>query len=221
MNELKVVQPRQARSRATMERILVAVEELLAEKPFDQITIAEISARAESAPTAIYARFSDKTALLLAVHERFKKRNLDKIFESLGERAELPPREFLAFAAGELVRVYRDNHRLLRSVLLADNATMYARVHDLGCAILSVITQRVSPPPERERDLDFAVRTALALLQQRLLFGAQAPTRFDYDDDELTERITRLLADACGPAVAGHAGARDRRHVAERTPASG
>lgn len=216
MNEPRVVQPRQARSRATMERILVAVEELLAEKPFDQITIAEISTRAASAPTAIYARFSDKTALLLAVHERFRQRNLDRIFESLSERAELSPREFLAFAAGELVRVYRDNHRLLRSVLLADNATMYARARDLGCALFSVIVKRVSPPPERERDLDFAVRTALALLQQRLLFGSQAPTRFDYDDDELITRITRLLVDACGPAVAEAA---DRPHVAGQNPA--
>ena len=64
--------PRQLRSRATMERVLTAVEELLVDKPFDQITIAEIAARASSSPTSIYARFTDKSGLLLAAHERFK-----------------------------------------------------------------------------------------------------------------------------------------------------
>ncbi|GAB3159197.1 hypothetical protein GCM10027290_63720 [Micromonospora sonneratiae] len=204
-SESRVVQPRQARSRATMERILTAVEELLAEKPFDQITIAEVSARSASAPTAIYARFSDKTALLLGVHERFRQRAADRIVEAITDpaRAHLPLPEFLAYATGELVTFYRDNHRLLRSVLLADNARMYACAAELGTTLSTAIAMQVVPrvPPHRvadvERDLDFAIRTAMALAQQHLIFGPQRPTRFDYPHEELVARITSLLADTC------------------------
>ncbi|MEU4227773.1 TetR/AcrR family transcriptional regulator [Nonomuraea sp. NPDC026600] len=204
MNELRVVKPRQARSRATMERILTALEELLTEKPFDQITIAEISARSASAPTAIYARFSDKTAMLLAVHERFKERTLDKIIDAI-DGVELPPKEFLAYVVGELVTVYRDNHRLLRSVLLSDNSVMYGRAAEIWRALSAAIAGRLAAhiPADRmaqaERDLDFAVRTLLGLAQQELLFGTQSPARFDYPDTEFRARLTRILVDTCAP----------------------
>lgn len=205
--ELKVNEPRQARSRATMERILSAVEDLLTEKSFDQITIAEISARAASAPTAIYARFSDKTALLLAVHERFRQRTADRILAAVRDRyrADLPPDGFLGDVARELVTTYRANQRLLRGVLLADNPLMYARAAELGSALSTAIVTQLAPriPPHRlpdaERDLDFATRTMLALAQQDLLFGAQRPTRFAYPEDELVNRITRVLVAACAP----------------------
>ena len=205
MGQLKVNQPRQARSRARMERILTAVEELLAEKSFDQITIAEVSARSSSAPTAIYARFSDKTALLLGVHERFRERTADKIVEAITDprRAQLPLDEFLTYVAGELVSLYRDNHRLLRSVLLADNSSMYARFAELATSLSTAIAMQIAPRipedrrPQAERDLDFAIRTALALAQQDLIFEAQQPTRFGYSAEELATRIAGLLLDAC------------------------
>ncbi|WP_433192890.1 TetR/AcrR family transcriptional regulator [Nocardia sp. CA-107356] len=203
-SRLKVTQPRQARSRATMERILSTVEDLLAEKPFEQITIAEISARSASAPTAIYARFSDKTALLLGVHERFRERTADKIVAAITEPglAELPPEEFVSYVAGELIALFRDNHRLLRSVLLSNNSQMYTHATELGRSVATAIGGQLSPRiPEHqradaERDLDFAVRTALALMQQSLIFDDQTPTRFDYSEAELRDRITRILFDA-------------------------
>ena len=86
---------RQLRSRATMERVLTAVEELLVDKPFDQITIAEIAARASSSPTSIYARFTDKSGLLLAAHERFKHQAEKRLRAQIdsGELADLAPRQ--------------------------------------------------------------------------------------------------------------------------------
>lgn len=190
-----------------MEHILTTVEELLTEKPFDQITIAEISARAGTAPTAIYARFSDKTALLLGLHERFRERAADKIFEAIADpsRADAPPAEFLAYAVGEFVALFRDHHRLLRSVLMADSPVMYARAAELGVALSTAIAVRLAPRvrPDRlaafERDIDFAVRTVQALAQQHLIYGPQQPTRFAYPVEEAQIRLTRILQDAADP----------------------
>ncbi|MFD6856292.1 TetR/AcrR family transcriptional regulator [Rhodococcus sp. NPDC060086] len=197
----RVIAPRQSRSRATMERIVTATEELLAFKPFEQITITEISKRAGSAPTAIYARFSDKDALLFEVHERFKQRIVDAIavaFDS-PERADWTDEKFVSTAVSELVELYDTHHHMLRSVLLADNTVMYEQAAELARAISESLAARLLSSIEdevrdtAERDLDFAVRAALALLQQSALFADLPPTRFTTDADELSQRITNMV----------------------------
>ena len=62
--------PRQARSEETLERLLDAAEELLAERGFDEITVPEIASKAKSSVGAFYARFKDKDGLLHALHQR-------------------------------------------------------------------------------------------------------------------------------------------------------
>src|SRR5712692_6140240 len=56
--------PQQARSRATLERVLGATQELLAEKRFEETTVVEIVRRAGSSVGSFYARFPDKRSLL-------------------------------------------------------------------------------------------------------------------------------------------------------------
>src|SRR5574337_1333600 len=110
-----------------MERIVGAIEELLTEKPFEQITIAEICRRAGCAPTAIYSKFSDKNAMLLEVHDRFKERVESEMLATVEElrRRGATPEEVVDVAASNVVALYRTHHRLLRSVLLAGNPVMY------------------------------------------------------------------------------------------------
>lgn len=196
----RVIAPRQARSRATMERIVTAAEDLLLEKPFDQITIAEISARSRSAPTAFYARFSDKTALLLEIHERFLARTSETLLAALDNAASrdahLP--DLIGAIVTEVVQLYTRHHHLLRSVLLTDNATMYERAAELTRTVSTAIAARIPREPgpaaaEAERDVDFGVRTVLAVVQQHVLFGASSPARFTTDLDELAERLTVLV----------------------------
>ena len=56
--------PQQERSRATLLRFLEATTGLLAERRFEQATVAEIARRARSSVGAFYARFADKDALM-------------------------------------------------------------------------------------------------------------------------------------------------------------
>ena len=190
-----------------MERVLAAAEELLADKPFDQITISEIATRSATSPTSIYARFTDKTALLLAVHERFKQRTEARIAAAVDHprRATLPPEEFLGWAARDLVATYHTHRQLLRSALLADSDVLYARAAELGAAVSAALAQGLARHVDEadaraaERSLDFAVRAAMALVQQDLLFRPQRPTRFSYPVKELVERIAQLLSSAIAP----------------------
>ena len=71
-SELRWVHPpQQVRSQATLDRILVAAEALVAEKGFEDTPVSEIVSRAGSSVGAFYARFDDKHALLHALATRF------------------------------------------------------------------------------------------------------------------------------------------------------
>ena len=54
----------QARSRETRDKLVLALEELLREKSFDQIAVTEIADRAGVSAASIYRRFKNKEALL-------------------------------------------------------------------------------------------------------------------------------------------------------------
>ena len=52
--------PQQARSQATLARLLDATEVLLDEAPFDDLSVQDICKAAKSSVGAFYARFADK-----------------------------------------------------------------------------------------------------------------------------------------------------------------
>ena len=62
--------PRQARTHQSLERLLDVAEVLLRDKDFDDIHVREIALRADTSVAAFYRRFTDKDALLHALHER-------------------------------------------------------------------------------------------------------------------------------------------------------
>lgn len=63
--------PRQDRSLKTQQTLLDALDRLLQEHSFEELTVAQIAAEAGLTTGAIYRRFKDKRALLAASFERF------------------------------------------------------------------------------------------------------------------------------------------------------
>lgn len=63
---------RQARSRATQDRILAATAELLRELPFERISIRRIVREADTSIGSFYARFRDKDALLPVLYAEYE-----------------------------------------------------------------------------------------------------------------------------------------------------
>src|SRR5919112_6138171 len=63
--------PLQDRSRRTLEKIGRAVEELLATRSFDDISVGDIVRRARCSVGSFYARFESKDDLLPYLYERY------------------------------------------------------------------------------------------------------------------------------------------------------
>ena len=63
--------PRQARSEAKLDALMNAVEILLREKPYNDVSVAELAAEAGVSPAYLYTRFENKQALMDYVVGRF------------------------------------------------------------------------------------------------------------------------------------------------------
>lgn len=66
-----IVPAAQKRSTRTLARILETATELLNERAFDEVTVADICRAAGCSPPSFYQRFKDKEALLHALHEKY------------------------------------------------------------------------------------------------------------------------------------------------------
>ena len=120
-----VHEPRQDRSRRTLERIVDATEKLLRDKPFEEISVAEIVREARSSVGSFYARFSEKEGLLPLIYERYDRqvqRRVDRLFAS---------QDFSALSLAELVRrfVHTTVGSFRRRVWLVRAAALFVRSH--------------------------------------------------------------------------------------------
>jgi AcrR family transcriptional regulator len=112
-----VARPKQARSEATLQRLLDAAEALIEEGGSSEVAIPEIVRRAGSSVGGFYARFRDKNELLRALEERFfreQRARLERLTrpESWGN-AGVP--EIVRGCMAELVAVFRQRRALIRA----------------------------------------------------------------------------------------------------------
>lgn len=118
--------PSQARSQRTMEEVYRALDELLKERSFDQITIADLATRADVAVGSIYARFKDKNSLLAGLHLGVTE---DAIY-CLGQLSA--PSKWEGSSDSEMIqaivkavnRFYRQRAYILRATLVANLETI-------------------------------------------------------------------------------------------------
>src|SRR5215218_5081008 len=101
--------PQQARSRALMQRVLDAGEELLASEGVEALTTTRIAAEADVAVGSLYQYFPDKAAIVDALAARY----LEEFEALMGELAERAGRE--GWAADDmvdrLIDAYADRYR--------------------------------------------------------------------------------------------------------------
>jgi AcrR family transcriptional regulator len=73
--------PQQARSRATLQRLLDAAEAVMIKHGVEGTTLPRIARRARVAPATVYRRFRNKEALMRAVFRRFNERSRGAVRE--------------------------------------------------------------------------------------------------------------------------------------------
>lgn len=101
-------QAAQARSRATVERILAAAAAVIAERGPDLATMTEIARRAGVAMPSLYQYFPDKRGVMAALFERHAEDVRSALTRSLAEVASL---EALVECFAGLSRRYFEQHR--------------------------------------------------------------------------------------------------------------
>lgn len=111
----------QARSRATRDALLAALESLLKEKDFAEIGVVEIAARAGVSPASIYRRFDKRDGLIPALFELQLQRQTewyrrgdvqDRLASISGEDVDL--RSFLRGNASMALMLLRDLEHLAK-----------------------------------------------------------------------------------------------------------
>ena len=195
--------PVQKRSKKTMEDILSAAEKLLESKEFDDISVAEIIARAGCTTGSFYARFEGKDALLPSLYERYNH-SLADAFASVsagGDALTLADQVRRPIAVITEIFVQRPN--LMRAVV------HYARKQKIGDApadqqqrraLASRIVETFEPfhddisHPHPARALELGLFTAIASLREYFLFpSAPNAAALGLDADQFREEVAAMV----------------------------
>jgi AcrR family transcriptional regulator len=210
--DLEVRPPVQRRSRETWARVLDAGVAVLEDGGYEGFTIAAVCARAQVAPTALYARTTSKDALFLAVYEHgiARLRADQAVFADGARWAGLSSAELVRAAVAEMVGVSLRHQRYLRAVVLV--SAVHPEVRRRGARYSQELGEGFTRVVLRARDAiahddpEAAVRscfgTVFATSMIRVAYGPGFATPAPVDDAAFTadlgETAVRYLL---GPPV--------------------
>ena len=180
-----VQEPLQDRSRRTLEKIGRAVEELLATRSFDDISVGDIVRRARCSVGSFYARFASKEALLPLLYQRYHD-GLETLVAARLARvpwATLDLRRTVDAFVVFVIALYTDRPWLTRALALFARTRPEALPSDLVerrrtvyAPVMAVLLRHRAriAHPDPEAAVRFVVFLALSVAREKLLF-AEAP----------------------------------------------
>jgi AcrR family transcriptional regulator len=204
----KSLEPKQARSRGSMARLMKAAREILNEKGIEGATVPRVAARAGLSSGSVYRRFPNKDALMRAVILETME-ELDAIAAS-GLTSELADRLSLqAFTEGMIrhrLVSQRQNAKLLRAMLqftLAHQSVAFKKkVAEVNARSLQrvvdflLLKRNEMSHPDPRKALPLALTFVTASLQQIIVLDVlprEPGERSPESDNELVEELTRAF----------------------------
>lgn len=203
LERVQATPPKQARSLETVNRLLDAAEQLLADEGLDATTVPAIAGRAGVSVGVVYRRFPDKDALLRAVWERFLARKREQTTAVLtacdGLNIALP--DLLRGVIRGSIEAHRRNRNLLRALLLFSRThpdpKFKRAAHEMNRANLAAVTMLMLRERDRiehphpEAAIELAMITLAAVIQAVIIepegtHGFRAPVH-------LEEELTRMI----------------------------
>ena len=198
-----VREPLQARSQATLGRLLDATETLLEKEAFDALSVQSICKEARSSVGAFYTRFPDKTSLLHLLHERICQEARETAQTALApERwSGQPLHEVVAAIVAFVVAEYRTRRGVRMEVVRrnglddafrkrsVDVAAFTARC--LGLLLEARKAEMTHPTPALAAEVMH--RILFSVLDQHAIFGDGGPVGMSLDDDALTAELSRAM----------------------------
>lgn len=190
-------QPLQERSRKKMDDIMNALESLLAEKPFDRITMAELAQKSGAGTSSIYARFSDKNSLILGVHLRLRETAL-ACLEKLTDPARwdgVPTEDMVRQVISTIFRWYKKHQFLIRAALYVDDAVVRERqalTLRLAAEKFGALLGEENAKTAKKVGLavDASVRIVTSVMYSVLMFGSVELVRSSVSDRELCRQLS-------------------------------
>jgi len=192
---------KQARSEATLHRLLDAAEALITEKGLSGVSIPEIAARAGSSVGGFYARFRDKDELLRALEERFlgELRGLVGGLADPGRWPGAPVDAIVRAGVETLLRVFRERRALLAAFMaraarhpeVLEEAVRFRR--EVSARFVALLHERreILAHPDPDVAVDLAVQFAFGLTHQMAVMGEIRAAGRILDDEALARELVR------------------------------
>jgi AcrR family transcriptional regulator len=195
---------KQARSSQTLDRILLAARELLYEKEFEEITVAEIVLRARSSCGAFYARFPSKEALLPALYDAYSRglQTEATVWSDPSAWGERSLKDRVARMVRFVIRDYRAARPFMRPLALyarqhphaisPENRHLSSEKHRAACTFLSECRDEITHP-DPERAVELVAYFIPAIGRDKILFGdAPHASAVQIEDIALEEELIRM-----------------------------
>lgn len=175
---LEVRAPAQPRAQETLGRIVAATQRLLRTRRFDDITIAEIVAEAETSTGSFYARFGSKDALLPFLYQAYNDSTAAAVDDV--DKRQVLKADSLREAVSALMGLLRHGpvrmDQLIRTMLLYARshperlpASAFARSKQFFDMISALFAPHVKAG-DADRRARFAAFAAATLLREHLFF---------------------------------------------------
>ncbi|WP_406458566.1 TetR/AcrR family transcriptional regulator [Streptomyces sp. NBC_00876] len=158
--------PRQARSAATLARVLQAAEEIASSSGLGEMTITGVAERAGVSVGTIYRRFEDKEQLINALTERMLERREQYVAEQL-RAAEPSLAGVLDAYAHALLQSFADSSRLFPELMHARGTRALDRGARTITEIHRLLLEAAGPYTDRIRRSD--AETALDTVARAIL----------------------------------------------------
>lgn len=203
---------RQSRSAATEERIVAAAVELLAERPYEQVSVADIARAAGISVGGFYARFKSKAALLHWFQHDFVRGMRQLAVDRLEspELADADARTIIEEYFRLVIRAFRDHRALLRQGSAQSRSGRHPRMHreiaalneDIHGRLKRLLLARASEirHPEPTVAIDLGITFVSAALREQILFSEQCAHLEPMTDAALLSELTAAFSAYLGLA---------------------
>ncbi|GHG44666.1 MULTISPECIES: TetR/AcrR family transcriptional regulator [Amycolatopsis] len=185
--------PQQARSRASLEKVLAAAEHVLAHRGHEEFTIGAVAEQAGLSVGAIYRRFDGKDQLLFAVKDQLLSRLETSVGEALRDSAPGARAVVGAFTRA-LADTFADHDRIFSELLDGQRADGRER----GLQALAAIQRAFAEAAGDSRAVRMTARTILGACVHRAATCRYWPDDLDWTTwaAETTEMALAYLASA-------------------------
>lgn len=211
---LRYREPQQARSAATLARVLRAAEEIASSSGLEEMTMTGVAERAGVSVGTIYRRFEDKEQLITALTERMLERREDYVAEQL-RTAEPSLSGVMDAYAHALLQSFADSSNLFPELLRARGTKSLDRGASTITKIHRILLEAAAPYADqiRRSDSETALDTAARAILGACFHNSIRP------DPATGEAAQRQYADELSDMAIAYLLTPDHRRTAPEPPA--